>query len=70
MTEAVPVSPEAAQWLSRFLGQRVRLVWMPNDVVRETDPTCAVGHGVSFAGGFGHVRISEASSPTSPSGRA
>src|SRR6266511_1775797 len=61
ITEAVPVSPEAAQWLSRFLGRLVRLVWMPNDVVRETDPDYAVGHRVSFADGFGFLLISDAS---------
>ncbi len=61
ITEGVPVSPEAAQWLSRFLGRLVRLVWMPNDVVRETDPEYAVGHRVSFADGFGFLLISEAS---------
>lgn len=61
LTEGVPVSPEAAQWLSRFLGRLVRLVWMPNDVVRDTDPEYAVGHRVSFADGFGFLLISEAS---------
>ena len=61
ITEGVPVSSEAAQWLSRFLGRLVRLVWMPNDVVRDTDPEYAVGHRVSFADGFGFLLISEAS---------
>lgn len=61
ITEAVPVSPEAAQWLSRFLGQLVRLVWMPSDVIRPTDPAYALGHRVSFADGFGFLLISEAS---------
>jgi len=61
MTEGVPVSPEAAQWLSRFLGRPVRLLWMPDDVVRATDPTYAAGYQVSFADGFGFLLISEAS---------
>jgi uncharacterized protein YcbX len=61
ITEGVPVSPEAAQWLSRFLGQLVRLVWMPSDVIRPTDPAYALGHRVSFADGFGFLLISEAS---------
>ena len=61
ITEGVPVSPEAAQWLSRFLGQVVRLVWMPGDVIRPTDPAYALGHRVSFADGFGFLLISEAS---------
>jgi uncharacterized protein YcbX len=60
-TEGVPVSPEAAQWLSRFLGKLVRLVFMPDDVVRPTDPLYAVGYRVSFADGFGFLLISEAS---------
>ena len=60
ITEGVPVSPEAAQWLSRFLGRVVRLVWMPNDVIRP-DPAYALGHRVSFADGFGFLLISEAS---------
>lgn len=60
-TEAVPVSPEAAQWLSRYLGALVRLVWMPDDVVRPTDPAYADGYRVSFADGFGFLLVSEAS---------
>lgn len=60
-TEAVPVSPEAAQWLSRYLGAPVRVVWMPDDVMRPTDPTYAEGYRVSFADGFGFLLVSEAS---------
>jgi uncharacterized protein YcbX len=61
VTEGVPAGPEAAQWLSRFLGRLVRLVWMPDDVVRPTDPLYAAGYRVSFADGFGFLLISEAS---------
>jgi uncharacterized protein YcbX len=61
VVEAVPVSPDAAQWLSRYLGGLVRLVWMPDDVVRPTDPRYAEGYRVSFADGFGFLLISEAS---------
>ena len=61
VTEGVPVSPEAAQWLSRYLGALVRLVWMPDDVLRPTDPSYAEGYRVSFADGFGFLLISEAS---------
>jgi uncharacterized protein YcbX len=61
ITQGAPAGPDAAQWLSRFIGQPVRLVWMPNDVVRITDPAYAVGHRVSFADGFGFLLISEAS---------
>lgn len=60
-TEGVPVSSEAAQWLTRYLGALARLVWMPDDVVRPTDPTYADGYRVSFADGFGFLLISEAS---------
>jgi uncharacterized protein YcbX len=60
-TEGVPVSPEAAQWLSRYLGSLARLVWMPDDVLRPTDPRYAEGYRVSFADGFGFLVISEAS---------
>jgi len=61
ITEGVPVGPEAAQWLSRFLGELVQLVWMPNDVIRPTDPEYALGHRVSFADGFGFLLIGSAS---------
>jgi uncharacterized protein YcbX len=61
VTEGVPLGPEAAHWLGRFLGALVRLVWMPDDVVRPTDPTYAEGYRVSFADGFGFLLISEAS---------
>jgi len=61
VTDGVPVSAEAAAWLSDFLRQKVQLVWMPGDVVRETDPAYSVGHRVSFADGFCFLIISEAS---------
>ena len=61
ITEGVPVSPEAARWLSRFLGEPVQLVWMPDDVIRQTDPDYALGHRVSYADGFGFLLIGEAS---------
>jgi uncharacterized protein YcbX len=61
LTEAVPLGHEAAHWLGRFLGALVRLVWMPDDVVRPTDPTYATGYRVSFADGFAFLLVSEAS---------
>jgi MOSC domain-containing protein len=61
VTQGVPVSPESAQWLSRYLGALVRLVWMPDDVLRPTDPQYAEGHRVSFADGFGFLLVSDAS---------
>jgi len=61
ITEGVRVGPEAAQWLSRFLGELVQLVWMPNDVIRQTDPDYALGHRVSYADGFGFLLIGAAS---------
>jgi uncharacterized protein YcbX len=61
VTDGVPVAPEAAQWLSRYLGALVRLIWMPDDVLRPTDPTYAEGYRVSFADGFAFLLISEAS---------
>jgi MOSC domain-containing protein len=60
-TEGVPLGPEASQWLGRFLGALVRLVWMPDEVLRPTDPAYAVGYRVSFADAFGFLLISEAS---------
>jgi MOSC domain-containing protein len=61
LTEAVPLGHEAAHWLGRFLGALVRLVWMPDDVVRSTDSTYAKGYRVSFADGFAFLLVSEAS---------
>lgn len=61
VTEGVPVAPEAARWLSRYLDSLVRLVWMPDDVLRPTDPAYAEGYRVSFADGFGFLLITEAS---------
>ena len=61
VTEGIPLGPDAAQWLSRYLGTPVRLVWMPHDVVRPTDPAYAAGYRVSFADGFGFLLLSEAS---------
>ncbi|MHB0968730.1 MAG: MOSC domain-containing protein [Thermoanaerobaculia bacterium] len=47
---AVAVDRDADRWLTSFLGQNVRLVWMPDAVERPVDPEFgAAGDHVSFA---------------------
>ena len=62
VTEGVTVCKEADQWLSRQLGQPVRLVMMPETSKRMADPRYAAhGERVSFADGFPYLVISQAS---------
>jgi uncharacterized protein YcbX len=50
---AVRVGAEASEILSRFLGDSLELVHLPNDVLRPVDPDYAEdGDQVSFADGF------------------
>jgi uncharacterized protein YcbX len=58
--DALSVSSEADRWLSRFLNTDCRLVYQPDDVVRQVDPDYAhATDQVSFADGFPFLIISE-----------
>ncbi|HDK38605.1 MAG TPA: MOSC domain-containing protein, partial [Thiolapillus brandeum] len=47
------MNPAADEWLSRFLGQSCRLVYLPDDRVRQVDQDYAqVDDEVGFADGF------------------
>ena len=60
--EVPVVSAEASTWFSDQLGQPVRLVRMPDDIQRATNPDFSEpGDHVSFADGFPILAISEAS---------
>ncbi|GIV59161.1 MAG: molybdenum cofactor biosynthesis protein [Rhodothermaceae bacterium] len=59
---AAPAPGDVHAAFSAFLGQPVRLVHLPGDVVRPVDPAYAVGADrVSFADGFPLLLASEAS---------
>jgi uncharacterized protein len=61
-TEAVTVSDEADEWLSKQLGLNLRLVMMPETTKRKADPRYAQhDESVSFADGFPYLVISQAS---------
>jgi len=60
--KACRVGPEADDWLSQFLGEPCRLVFLPDREVRPVDPDFAqTGDQVGFADGFPFLIISEAS---------
>lgn len=61
--QAAACSVEVDQWLSNFLGEACRLVYMPDSVMREVDPDYRSGEGdiVSFADGFPVLVVTEAS---------
>nr|WP_033402385.1 MOSC N-terminal beta barrel domain-containing protein [Dyadobacter beijingensis] len=62
VAEAVTVSAEADEWLSRHLGLNLRLVMMPDSTERKADPRYAQhNENVSFADGFPYLVISQAS---------
>ncbi|QRR04194.1 MOSC domain-containing protein [Dyadobacter sandarakinus] len=62
IAEAVTVTREADEWLTRQLGKKVRLVVMPESTERKADPRYAqYGENVSFADGFPYHLISQAS---------
>lgn len=48
------------QWFSDVLGQRLRLVYMPDSTRRPTDGRYAADHHVSFADGFPFMILSRA----------
>ena len=59
---AMPVGNEAEEWFSTFLGDRCRLVYMPDDQVRQVDREYAeAGDRVGFADGFPFLLVSRAS---------
>ena len=59
--EAVPANPAADAWISDYLGQPARLVFMDEDARRPVDPdhSCP-GDEVSFADGYPLLLISQA----------
>ncbi len=59
---ALDCGDEAGAWLSRFLDIRCRLVFFPEDEVRQVDPTYAQpGDRTAFSDGFPILLISQAS---------
>lgn len=60
--QASTADPHADQWLSDFLGQRCRLVFLPPATIRPVDQDYAgPADQVSFADGFPFLLISQAS---------
>ena len=58
--EARNVSLEADQWLSRFLNYNCRLVYQPNETIRQVDPDYGRHtDNVAFSDGFPFLIISE-----------
>ena len=54
------VSPEADQWLSNFLKRECRLVYQPDEIIRQVDPRYGQpADKVAFADGFPFLIISE-----------
>ncbi|MHB1327529.1 MAG: MOSC domain-containing protein [Gemmatimonadales bacterium] len=61
-TDGVDLGQTAAQWISQVLGTSLRLVYIPDDGLRRTDPEYdPIGARVSFADGYPILAISEAS---------
>ncbi|MCC8426197.1 MOSC domain-containing protein [Mucilaginibacter sp. UR6-11] len=59
---AQPVSDEADEWFSRLLGINVRLVFMPDDTRRVTDPQYAPADSItSFSDAYPFLMIGRAS---------
>ncbi len=59
---AQPVGPEADAWFSQYLGQPVRLVYLPDASPRQVDRRFAPeGQHVSLADGYPFLVISQAS---------
>jgi hypothetical protein len=60
--QAVHVSPEADEWLTRYLGLGCRLVYMPDATERLSNPEYAGdGRRVGFADGYAYLVIGRAS---------
>jgi hypothetical protein len=61
--DALPVSPRVDAWLSEYLGESCRLVYMPDSTRRASNPAYA-GDGerlVGFADGFAYLIANAAS---------
>ena len=59
---AAPVGPDADEWFGTFLKSSCKLVYMPDEEVRQVDQDYAVaGDQVGFADGFPLLMISQAS---------
>jgi|SRR5688572_1958839 len=62
MCDAVPVSAYADAWLSEYLGQPCRLVYMPDSTRRLSNPAHAGGGKlVGFADGYAYLATTHAS---------
>jgi MOSC domain-containing protein len=60
--ESNVVSSAANEWFFEFLDKKVRLVYMPENVIRSVDPNYSVGpFSTAFTDGFPILLISEAS---------
>ncbi len=60
--QALDCGGEAAEWLSRFLDTDCRLVFFPDDEIRQLDPAYAeAGERTAFSDGFPILLISQAS---------
>jgi len=60
--DAVPASREADWWLSEYLGMPCRLVYMPDESERYSNPHYAgEGRRVGFADGYAYLLIGEGS---------
>lgn len=60
--QALEVSTQASQWLSEFLGQNCRLVYMPDNSKRLVDPRYSIDQNITgFSDGYPFLLISEAS---------
>jgi uncharacterized protein YcbX len=60
--EGIDAGEAAADWLSRFLGQALRLVQFPEHQLRQVDPAYArPGDRTAFSDGFPLLLISQAS---------
>lgn len=60
--DAVDAGPEAAEWISTFLGRSAAIVFMPDDVRRAVNPRYGLPDDiVSFADGYPFLLANEAS---------
>lgn len=59
---AVPVSESVDQWLSKAIGVACRLVWFPEDEIRQVNPNHArKGEKTAFSDGYPFLLTSQAS---------
>jgi len=64
VVDALPVSARVDQWLSEYLGEPCRLVYMPDSTRRASNATYAGNDGerlVGFADGYAYLAISTSS---------